>query len=277
MNVNLTIRGHDLSNITTPEELAKKTKEVGISNLQFALGASFPQLNSTANAMNPGMGTYFKNTFANEAVQIALLSCYSNLIHPDKQQREEILTKFESYLRHASFFGASMVASETGSVIAGLGYTEENFEDEVFEDLVQVVQRLVKKGEEYKTLVGIEAGLNHPLYSIERTQQLVEAIDSDYLGIILDPTNLITAENHDSMVDMVQEAFEKYGDKICAIHLKDYVVENGKIVPVGLGLGVIKYKEILSIVEAYKPYCYVVLEQTVDQEIVHAKKIIEAL
>ncbi len=271
---NLVIRGHDLSNVTTPEQLAQETQKVGIHNLQFAMGASFPKMDSSAAALNPGMGTYFKNLFTQHEIQIALLSCYSNLIHPNPQTREAILHKFETYLRYASFFGASMVASETGSVIPNLGYTEKNFHDEVFADLVQVIQRLVKTGEEHKTLVGIEAGLNHPLYSIERTKQLVEAIDSDYLGIILDPTNLITVDNYASMVEMVEEAFEQYGSKICAIHLKDFVIKDGKIKPVALGQGLIDYPAILKIVQKHKPYCYIVLEQTKDQDIITAQQLI---
>lgn len=277
IKVNLTVRGHDLTGVSSPNELANRAQEVGITNLQFAMGASFPKLNSTAAAINPGMGTYFKNLFAKKNVQIALLSCYSNLIHPDAEKREEILQKFEAYLRHAAFFGASMVASETGSVLPNLGFSELNFEDAIFEDLVRVIQRLVTKGEEYKTLVAIEAGLNHPLYSVERTKQLVAAIPSEYLGIILDPTNLITAKNHYSIVSIVEEAFKSYGEKICAVHLKDYIVEGEKIVPVPLGEGIIPYKEILKIVECHKPYCYVVLEQTKDEGILKAKNLIEAI
>ena len=75
-----------------------------------------------------------------------------------------------------------------------LGYSEENFSDEVFEDLIHVIQRLVRVGEKYQIMVGIEAGLNHPLYSNQRIAELIERVPSDYLGIIYDPTNLITAK-----------------------------------------------------------------------------------
>ncbi len=274
MEHNLVIRGHDLSNIQTPQELAQKTQACGIHNLQFALNASFPNLRADATAMNPGMGTYFKNLFAKHEIQIALLSCYSNLIHPDLAKREEILTKFESYLRYAGYFGAAMVASETGSVIPELGYSEDNFKDETFATLVTVIKRLVKAGEKYKTLVGIEGGLNHPLYSVARTKQLLAEVDSEYLGIILDPTNLVSVATHESMVAIVREAFESYGEKICALHLKDYVIKDDQIVPVSLGKGFINYREILQIVDEYKPYCYIVLEETKDDGIVTAKELL---
>lgn len=272
---NLVIRGHDLTQARTPEELAMMTQAAGFHNLQFAMNMSLKEVDTSGTALNPGMGTYFKNLFGAKDIQIALLSCYSNLIHPDVSKREFILQKFESYLRHAKYFGASMVASETGSVIPELGYSEENFTDETFADLVMVIKRLVKAGETYNTLVAIEGGLNHPLYGVKRTKQLVDAIASPFLGIILDPTNLITAQTHEEIVAIVKEAFELYGDQIVALHLKDYVIEDGVVKPVNLGEGIIPYQEILEIVESHKPYCYIVLEETQDTGLTQAKELLE--
>lgn len=273
---NLAVRGHDLTKVCDPQDLASQIAEKGIKNVQFALNASFPELSAAAQ-INPGMGTFFKNEFGQQNVQVALLSCYSNLIHPDPHEREKILQKFERYLFHARYFGASMVASETGSVIPTLGYSEENFTDEVFDELVTVVQRLVKTGERYQTMVGIEAGLNHPLFSNDRIQELIASVPSDFLGIVYDPTNLITPETASKQVEIVAEAFEKFGERIVCLHLKDYVIEEDRIVSVPLGEGIIPYQAILQIVDQYKPYCYVVLEGTKDEGIKRAVAMIEGL
>lgn len=273
---NLAVRGHDLTKVCDPQDLACQIAEKGIKNVQFALNASFPELSAAAQ-INPGMGTFFKNEFGQQNVQVALLSCYSNLIHPDPHEREKILQKFERYLFHARYFGASMVASETGSVIPTLGYSEENFTDEVFDELVTVVQRLVKTGERYQTMVGIEAGLNHPLFSNDRIQELIASVPSDFLGIVYDPTNLITPETASKQVEIVAEAFEKFGERIVCLHLKDYVIEEDRIVSVPLGEGIIPYQAILQIVDQYKPYCYVVLEGTKDEGIKRAVAMIQRL
>ncbi|HHY21618.1 MAG TPA: sugar phosphate isomerase/epimerase [Bacilli bacterium] len=273
---NLAVRGHDMSNVKTPAELAQRTRKHGVKNLQLALNQSFPQLSSSA-TMNPGLGTYFKQEMAREEVQIALLSCYSNLVHPDAREREKILQKFENYLFHARFFQASMVASETGSIIPEMGYSEDNFSDEIFIDLISVIRRLVLSGEKVGTLVGIEGGRNHPLYSNERIQQLLQAIDSEFLGIIYDPTNLITSETYTDVVTLVKQAFETFGNKIVCLHLKDFIIEKDKIIPVSLGEGVIPYKEILQIVHSFRPFCYIVLEETKDEKIARAVNLIKNL
>ena len=273
--LNITIRGHDLSQVQTIEDLAEKTKEQGIHTLQLALGLSFPETPSGANEINSGMGNYVKRVLEKQEVTVGILSCYINMIHPDLTIREELLTKFEQYLHYASSFGASMVASETGCVLPEIQYTEENFTDEAFAEAVSVIRRLVKAGEKYQMMVGIEPGLNHPVYSLARVEQLIQAVDSDYLGIILDPTNLITSTNYQEQVQLVEEAFERFGEKICAVHLKDFRVEQEKIVPVNLGDGVIEYTKIKEIIMKNRPYLYVVLEETKDDGIRYGRSLLE--
>lgn len=273
--LNITIRGHDLSQVQTIEDLAEKTKEQGIHTLQLALGLSFPEIPSGTNEINSGMGNYVKRVLEKQEVTVGILSCYINMIHPDLTIREELLTKFEQYLRYASSFGASMVASETGCVLPEIQYTEENFTDEAFAEAVSVIRRLVKAGEKYQMMVGIEPGLNHPVYSLARVEQLIQAVDSDYLGIILDPTNLITSSDYQEQVQLVEEAFGRFGEKICAVHLKDFRVEQEKIVPVNLGDGVIEYTKIKEIIMKNRPYLYVVLEETKDDGIRYGRSLLE--
>ena len=237
---------------------------------------SFPDMPSGAANLNPGMGAAIKRELAKEDVQVGILSCYINMIHPDLEIREQLLQKFESYVCHARHFGAAMVASETGCVLPEIQYTEDNFTDEAFADMVGVIRRLVKAGEESGMLVGIEPGLNHPLYSLERVEQLLAAVQSDYLGIILDPSNLITSGDFQGQVALVERAFESFGDKIVAVHLKDFKVEDDKIIPVNLGEGLIDYAAIAGIIAKHKPLSYVVLEETKDDHIGQALQLLEA-
>jgi len=264
MKLNLAARGHDLSHVQTVDDLAKKASQQNISTLQLALSRSFPTLASDGQAINAGMGQYMKNILAKKGISVGILSCYINMIHPDLSVRETVLRQFERYLQYAASFGATMVATETGSV-SEAGYTEENFSDEAFLQIVEAIHRLVRAGEKHRMMVGIEPGLNHPLYSLDRVAELVAMIDSDYLGIILDPTNLITAKNYHQQVNLVEEAFERFGEKICGLHLKDYIVSNEEeIIPVNLGTGMIDYEAIVNIAQKHRPYLYIVLEETKD-------------
>ena len=275
--LNLAIRGHDLSGVTTLEALAEKTQKQKVHTLQLALGMSFPNWPSDSENLNPGLGQLVKGTLQKKTIQVGILSCYINMIHPDPVMREAALTKFESYVRHARYFGAAMVATETGNVLPEIRYTPDNFTDEAFDEMVQSIQRLVKVGEQQQTLIGIEPGLNHPLYSLDRVTELIQRIDSDYLGIVLDPTNLITNETYPDQVSIVEEAFERFGEKIVAFHLKDFQVRNGQIEPVNMRTGLMDYPAICRLVAKKKPGMIVVLEETKDEAIKEAVQLIHQL
>lgn len=125
--INFGARGHDVTWAKTPEELARGLAGYGVHNVQLALGRSFPEL-SGERMLNPGLGTYFRRVMDDHNVDIAVLGCYDNIIHPDPERRETILRKFEACLRNARHFGAPMVATETGSVHReGFAYTRANF------------------------------------------------------------------------------------------------------------------------------------------------------
>ena len=73
---------------------------------------------------------------------------------------------------------------------------------------------------------------------------MIARVPSDFLGIVYDPTNLITPETASKQVEIVAEAFEKFGERIVCLHLKDYVIEEDRIVSVPLGEGIIPYQAI---------------------------------
>lgn len=271
--INFGVRGHDVPFDGTPEDLARGIAATGAHNVQFALNALFPDLKSGAKEINPGMGTYFRRVLAGQGVQIAVLSCYINMIHPDPATRETLLEKFEAYLRHAKYFGAPMVASETGSVLETLGvYTERNFTEDVYLDTVGVIRRLVAAGERYSTLVGIEPGRNHPIHDLATIERLIRDIDSPWMGIVLDPSVFIDGETYDSQIDVIEEAFSRFGDHIVAMHLKDFRPVPGRLEldMVDIGEGVMRVGDALAVVERYRPYLPVITEETKGEAITRA-------
>ncbi|MBW3091991.1 sugar phosphate isomerase/epimerase [Bifidobacterium sp. 82T10] len=263
--INFGVRGHDVPFDGTPEDLARAIAATGAHNVQFALNALFPDLPSGEREINPGMGTYFRRVLAEQGVQIAVLSCYINMIHPDPAQREPLLRKFEAYLRHARYFGAPIVASETGSVLETLGvYTEENFTEEAYRDALGVIRRLVAAGERYGTIVGVEPGRNHPIHDLAAIERLIADVDSPWMGIVLDPSVLIDGDTYEGQINLIEEAFARFGEHIVAMHLKDFrpVPGQTELRMCDIGDGVMRVGDALRIVERYRPYLPVMTEET---------------
>src|SRR5690606_31992508 len=91
--------------------------------------------------------------------------CYINMIHPDKIERQKALDRFKEHIRFARDFGCSIVGTETGAVNAKMGYTVDNFAEGPFQDVVASVSELVEEAEKWGIIVGIEGGINHPIYT----------------------------------------------------------------------------------------------------------------
>ncbi|PJM72724.1 AP endonuclease [Bifidobacterium primatium] len=271
--INFGARGHDVTDADTPEKLARGLAEYGVHNVQLALPRQFPDL-ADAKRINPGMGSYFRRVLGECGVGIAVLGCYINMTHPDDAVREALLRRFEAYLANARFFGAPVVASETGSVDADPGrFTEENFTEEMYQRSLASVRRLAAVGERFGTIVGVEPGANHPIYDIATTERLLADVDSPYLGIVFDPT-AYTAPNgrtvHDGdQVEVTRKALETFGDRIVAVHIDDFTVDpnGGGLHRCNVDEGVMDVRGILEAVSAARPYIPVILEETRDEAI----------
>lgn len=261
--INYGSRAHDVvEGPCTPEELGAACERLGTRYVQLALGKSF-SFDTGAEAINPGMGGYVRDVLASHGVHVAVLGCYFNMIHPDLAEREKGIRRFEAYLQNARHFGAPIVASETGCVNAKITYTPENFTDEAFERAVQVIRRLVAFGERVNTIVGIEPGINHPIYSPERTAQLLELIDSPYLGIVLDPTAYINASNASHQLELTRRAMELFGNRVVAMHLKDWAVTPaGRYEYRNIGEGNMDISAVIHTVLDQRPLLTVITEAT---------------
>ena len=233
----LAVRAHDVGTKISPVELAKKNAETNITSIQFALGISYPEYASAA-VLSPGLGSQLKNIFEDEKITISVLSCYINLIHPDLEEREKRLHQFETYIRYASMFGAKIVATETGSIYETIYYTEDNYTEEAYEEVLFSVRRLCREAEKY--------------------------------GIIVDPTNLIRVDIDKTYLEIVEEAFECFGEKIVAFHLKDFIIRNQQIFPVAIGEGQVPLKETIQFLNKHKPGLFTIFEETPFEKIASA-------
>ncbi|PKL06113.1 MAG: hypothetical protein CVV53_05970, partial [Spirochaetae bacterium HGW-Spirochaetae-9] len=104
----------------------------------------------------------------------------------------------------------------------------------------------------------------HTVSSIEKTQALIERIDSPALGIIFDPVNLIPqAGLVESQEDFFQRAFDAFGPRIVAVHAKDFLLEYGrKSEAVAAGLGHLDFAALFRLLQAKRPGIDVLLENT---------------
>ncbi|WP_449539335.1 sugar phosphate isomerase/epimerase family protein [Ferdinandcohnia sp. Marseille-Q9671] len=264
--LNLGIRAHDIK-ANSLDELVETIADKGLSSVQLAIAKSFPHLNTNLGSLSPGFAKYMGNAFQKKDIQIAVLGCYINMIHPDLVERKKALDRFKEHIRFARDFGCSVVGTETGNVHAKMGYTVDNFQEKPFLDVVESVKVLVKEAEKFGVIVGIEAGVNHPVYSPILLKRLLDEVDSNNLQVIFDPVNLLTVENHMHQDEIFKEAISLFGDRIIIVHCKDYVIEDGKLIFAPPGKGLLHYDVVMELLKSKKPYIQFLLESTTDPNI----------
>jgi L-ribulose-5-phosphate 3-epimerase len=261
--MNLGIRGHDIENRPL-DELAKEIASKGISSVQLVLKKSFNDINTDLGSLSPGFAHKIGKTFSKHDIQIAVLGCYFNLIHPDPVERRYGLERFKEHIRYARDFGCSLIATETGNVNADIIYTEENFKEEPFQEVVKGVRELVAEAEKFGTIVGIEAGVNHPIYSPKTVKRLLDLVDSNNLQVVFDPVNLLTIDNYAKQEEVFREAFELFGDRIAIFHAKDFIIEDNKLITTAVGKGLLNYDYLFPFIKAKKPFINIIMEETTE-------------
>lgn len=257
----LGIRAHDLGQLPL-DELLEKMQDYGFSHAHFALRKSFPESVPEVGKLTPGVANYFGSHFQSRGKKISILGSYVNIVAPELDKRRQALMEFKKHIHLARDFGASMVATETGTV--GAGYTKDNYTEAVFQTAVASVQELVAEAERFGVIVAIEAGINHPVYTASLAKRMVEMIGSPNLKIILDCANLMSVENHEQQEAVVAEALTLLDDEIIALHLKDFIVEDGKVKIVPAGQGWMDFGPILAYAKYRKPHIYCSLEATTE-------------
>ncbi|WP_390407224.1 sugar phosphate isomerase/epimerase family protein [Lacticaseibacillus jixiensis] len=257
MRYDFGFRGHDLPVQDDIAGIAAAAQKRGIHTLQFALPLSLPTLTDHGNKISEGLGNYVRRVFADHGVAVGILSCYVNMIDPDQQARKAALDRLKTYLGMAPAFGTRLVATETGSVVAGFPYTEKNFTQQPLDDLVESVKTVLPAANAAGTYLALEPGANHPLYTLDRTAELLAHFaDEPNLKLIIDPANLLLPGQHDEE-GILKEAFERFGERIVAVHIKDYqwTPDAPRLIKTVVpGQGVQDIQPLIDIAEHYQPF-----------------------
>lgn len=126
-------------------------------------------------------------------------------------------------------------------------------------------------------IFAIEPVYKHIVCNPKRARRVLDEINSPNLQIIFDPVNLLDISNYKNRDEIIGEAMELLGDDIAMIHIKDFVVEDGKLVSVAAGTGEMDYTKIMKFIRERKPYVHVTLENTVPENAVAAREYIQNL
>lgn len=263
------LRAHDFGKLP-PEQLADALAVYKPATIQLALAKALAETPSKTGTLSPGYARRIKKIFDQRNISIAVLGCYINPVHPDPDLRDKALRRFEEHLRFCRDFGCAMVGTETGSCNPDCSYHPDTASENTFNTLCDSIERLLKTAESYGSIVAVEAVAGkHTIDSIEKMKRLLDTFDSPNLQVIYDPVNLIPKTGLTEPQDVFfQKAFNEFGDRIVAVHAKDFVMQDGlKKDGLPAGTGQLDYTALFKLLVEHKPYIDVLLENSIPEKL----------
>lgn len=272
----LGIRLHDTKKLPFEERIAD-VAQLGFKCGHLALAKVIEEFPTTDEALTPGLAMYLKNVFAKNNVDIAVLGCYLNLANPNKEQLERTIHRYMAHIRFASYLGCGVVGTETGAPNETYTFVPESHGEEALQTFITNLRTVVEYAEKMGVVVAIEPVWRHIVCNPKRARRVLDEINSPNLQIILDPVNLLDMCNYKDQVAIVEEAIELLGPDVAMVHIKDYVVENDKLVSVGAGFGQMDYTALMKFMKERKPFIHATLEDTTPENNLQAKAFIQKL
>ena len=267
------IRGHDLK-ADTPEKLAKTAKAHGFSHIQLVLKKSFGiDIHDLMRKNFKNDGTLPEKRHRNRPARSLFQSGAQRPRIPENQHRG-----FQKHLEMARQFGTPYVGTETGSYMdSPWTYHPRNHLEESYLEVREVVRELVGFAEGVGACVLIEGAYNHLIYKPELLRRLLDDIPSDNFWVIVDLYNYLNIENYQNHREILDRALALLKDKISVIHLKDFIVQDGKLKQVGLGSGLMDYPYIMKQIKAHVPDAVLIFEGITGNDIPTSREFIRRL
>lgn len=203
------------------EETARKIRALDFNTVQ--LDMHFKDMELSAGQITKEKCIRIREAFRDNNLPISCISGYTNIIHPDKAERERRVGYLKEIISHAQYLGTPYVISETGTYNTESDWVHhpKNKTEEGFEECRKVIADLSQHAYDHGAVFLLETYVNNVVGSVEETVKMFAQVDHPGLGLLMDPTNYFETHNIDRMDDILNQVFDTLSDKIKIAHAKD--------------------------------------------------------
>ncbi len=264
----IAFRTHDLG-VKGAENAVTKLHQCGIDAVQLVAYKFIDEIPYKPNALTEQNAKQLGDTLRENGITVGLIGAYFNPVHSNKEKVANCKAVFKDYLKYCKLLGCNIVGSETGSFNDDKWtYNPLNRTEEALETVVETFTELADYAKSAGAYIGMEGAAGHVCWNVATLKRAVDRVNRDNVKIIFDVYNYLDESNHEKYLEILDEGLKTFAGRIVVFHLKDYIMQDGKVKQVPPGKGLFNYPEILKRIKAYDKDAILVLEGTTGEDIV---------
>ncbi len=264
----IAFRTHDLGVKGVDNEI-NKLHECDLDCVQLVAYKFIDEIAYKPNALTEAKAREIGAALKAGGIEVGLIGAYFNPVHSNKQKVADCKAVFKDYLKYSALLGCNIVGSETGSFNDDKWtYNPLNRTEEALQTVIETFTELADYAKSVGAYIGMEGAAGHVCYNVQTLKRAVDGVNRDNVKVIFDIYNYLDSTNYGDYLSILDEGLKTFAGKIVVFHLKDYVIEEGKIKQVVPGKGLFDYPAILSKIKAYDKDAVLVLEGTTGENIV---------
>jgi sugar phosphate isomerase/epimerase len=183
-----------------------------------------------------------REEFEQRGLTMTAISGTVNIIHSDLHARAQGLEGLRVLAGASKALGTDLVTLSTGTRHPEdlWSWHPENDSPAAWRDMLASMEQIARVGEERGVRFAFEPEQANVVNSARKARELLDALRSRYVGVLIDPANLLNDENMSISRDVLTEAFDLVGGEIMLAHAKDISV-TGVFGNLALGKGVLDF------------------------------------
>ncbi len=242
------VRGHDYGRNALPVLIDKMLQD-GYETTQLAIKKALAEVEDLNMALTKEFCASLGQIIREKEFKISVLGAYLNYVGKDENLRRERLAILMKHIEMANIIGCRMVGTETGSLNDDYSPHMDNHGEDAFQRFKESVTLALEVAETNNTYLAVEAVSHHIIHTIKRMKRLLDEINHNRLKVIFDISNLMTEENLCQQNQILEEAFELFGQDLLVVHVKDFSFVEGKKIIVPLGEGLLNLELLMELVK----------------------------
>ncbi len=272
-----------------------RVKSLGFSTVQLDL--SFKDIDFSPGKVTRQNCHVVRDAFRRANLPICAISGYTNITHPDREERGRRVGALKEIIRNARDLGTPYVISETGTFNTESDWVhhERNKTEEGYQEALDVIVELAQEAYDHGAVFLVENYVNNVIGSAPELLRLFADLPHPGLGLLMDPTNYFDGTNIDDVDATLNTMFDALGDRIKIAHAKDckravdtsekhVEIEGpeantfrgaGAVELPAAGLGVLNYNLYVKRLARLHPNIPLIIEHLDEDDVPRAKKFVD--